>query len=145
MARLFFHFFAIYSNENLPISIQVVPKWVHNFAQYQMNLENIANISTFCFLSPVCVKNCVPTTGHFLKSIPGGTDNGMFLASIHCLNGIKSQVHTHGLPCRATPWRVLRGSTTWGWSVARALPSSFSHCRRSRPTNLIKKSNGEST
>ena len=48
MARLFFHFLAIYSNENLPISIQVVPKWVHNFAQYQMNLENIANISTFC-------------------------------------------------------------------------------------------------
>ena len=56
MARLFFHYLAIYSNEILPIRIQVVPKWVHNFAQYQMILENIAKVAkirqiwSYCYL-----------------------------------------------------------------------------------------------
>ena len=73
-----------------------------------------------------------------MDDIPGGTDRGMFLVSIHCLNGMRSQVQTQGLPCRATPCKVLSGITTWGWRLAKELPSSFSHCNRSSPMNLKK-------
>ena len=36
MTRLFFQYLAIFSNENLPKSTQIVPKWVENFAQNQI-------------------------------------------------------------------------------------------------------------
>ena len=39
MTRLCFQYLAIYSNENLPKSIQIVPKWDENFAQNQINLK----------------------------------------------------------------------------------------------------------
>ena len=42
MARLFFQYLAISNNKILSKSIQIVPKWVHNFAKYQINLKNIA-------------------------------------------------------------------------------------------------------
>ena len=42
MIRLCFQYLAVYSNENLPKSIQIVPKWVVNFAQNQINLKFIA-------------------------------------------------------------------------------------------------------
>ena len=48
VAILDFNYLAIYNNENMPQALpQVVPKWVRNFAHYQMNLENIAKTSTF--------------------------------------------------------------------------------------------------
>ena len=37
-AKLVFQYLAIYINENLPKIIQIVLKWVHNFAKYKMNL-----------------------------------------------------------------------------------------------------------
>ena len=40
--RLCFQYLVIFSNEILPKSIQIVPKWVENFAQNQINLEYIA-------------------------------------------------------------------------------------------------------
>ena len=42
MTRLCFQYLALYSNENLPKSIQTVPKWDENFAQNQINLKFIA-------------------------------------------------------------------------------------------------------
>ena len=42
MNRLCFQYLAIHSNENLPKSILIVPKWVKNFAQNQINLKYIA-------------------------------------------------------------------------------------------------------
>ena len=42
MIRLFFQDLAIYTNENLPKRIQIVPKWFHNFTKYQTNLYNFA-------------------------------------------------------------------------------------------------------
>ena len=42
MTRLCFQYLAIYSNEYLPKSIQIVPKWYENFAQNQMNIKYIA-------------------------------------------------------------------------------------------------------
>ena len=38
MVILFFQYLAIYNDENLPKSIQIAPKWVHNIAKYQINL-----------------------------------------------------------------------------------------------------------
>ena len=42
MNKLCFQYLAIFSNENVPNSIQIVPKWVENFAQNQINLKYIA-------------------------------------------------------------------------------------------------------
>ena len=42
VTRLYFQYLAIFSNENLPKSIPIVPKWVENFAQNQMILILIA-------------------------------------------------------------------------------------------------------
>ena len=42
MTRLCFQYLAIYTNENVPKSIQSVTKWVKNFAQNQINLKYIA-------------------------------------------------------------------------------------------------------
>ena len=39
VARLFFQYLAAYNNENLPKSIHIDTKWVHNFAKYQINLK----------------------------------------------------------------------------------------------------------
>ena len=39
MTRLCFQYLAIFSNKNLPKSIQIVPKWAENFAQSQINLK----------------------------------------------------------------------------------------------------------
>ena len=40
--RLCFQYLAIFSNENLLESIQIVPKWAENFAQNQINFKYIA-------------------------------------------------------------------------------------------------------
>ena len=40
--RLCFQYLAIFSNENLPKSKQIVPKWAENFAQNKINLKYIA-------------------------------------------------------------------------------------------------------
>ena len=42
MTKLCFKYLAIFINENVPNSIQIVPKWVENFAQNQINLKYIA-------------------------------------------------------------------------------------------------------
>ena len=42
MTKLYFQYLAIFSNENVPNSIQIVPKWVENFGQNQINLKYIA-------------------------------------------------------------------------------------------------------
>ena len=42
MTKLCFQYLSIFSNENVPNSIQIVPKWVENFAQNQINLKYIA-------------------------------------------------------------------------------------------------------
>ena len=42
MTKLCFQYLAIYKNENLPKNIQIVPKWVENFVQNQINLKYIA-------------------------------------------------------------------------------------------------------
>ena len=42
MNRLCFQYLAIFSNENLPKSIQIVPRWVEYFAQNQIILKLIA-------------------------------------------------------------------------------------------------------
>ena len=42
MTILCFQYLAIFSNENLPKSTQIVPYWVQNFAQKQINLKYIA-------------------------------------------------------------------------------------------------------
>ena len=39
---LCFQYLDIFSNENLPQSIQIVPKWAENFAQNKKNLKFIA-------------------------------------------------------------------------------------------------------
>ena len=41
-APMFFQYLAIYNDEFLPKSIQKIPKWVHNFTKYQINLWNVA-------------------------------------------------------------------------------------------------------
>ena len=38
MAKLVFQYLAIYNNENLPKIIEIDPKWVYNFAKYEINL-----------------------------------------------------------------------------------------------------------
>ena len=43
----FVQYLAIYNDEFLPKTMQKVPKWVHNFAKYQINLWNVAKISKF--------------------------------------------------------------------------------------------------
>ena len=47
MAILCFQYLAIYSNENLTKSVQIVPKWVKIFAQNQINLKYIAKVVEF--------------------------------------------------------------------------------------------------
>ena len=48
MAKLVFQYLAIHNNnENLPKSIQIVPKWVHNFDKYQKPLNKWAKVSQF--------------------------------------------------------------------------------------------------
>ena len=42
MTKLCFQYLAIFSNENTPNITQIVPKWVENFAQNQINLKYIA-------------------------------------------------------------------------------------------------------
>ena len=42
MTKLCFQYLAIFSTENVPNSIQIVSKWVENFAQNQINLKYIA-------------------------------------------------------------------------------------------------------
>ena len=42
MTRLCFQYLTIFGNENVPNSIQIVPKWAENFAQNQINLKYIA-------------------------------------------------------------------------------------------------------
>ena len=42
MTKLCFQYLAIFIAENVPNSIQIVPKWVENFAQDQINLKYIA-------------------------------------------------------------------------------------------------------
>ena len=42
MNKLYFQYLAIFSNENVPNSIQIVAKWVVNFTQKQINLKYIA-------------------------------------------------------------------------------------------------------
>ena len=42
MARLVFQYLAMHNNENLLKSIQIVPTGVHNFANYERNLINMA-------------------------------------------------------------------------------------------------------
>ena len=42
MTRLCFQYLAIYSNENFPKRIQIVPKWDENLAQNQIYLKYIA-------------------------------------------------------------------------------------------------------
>ena len=42
MIRLCFQYLFIYSNANFPKSKQIVPKWVENFAQNQINFKYIA-------------------------------------------------------------------------------------------------------
>ena len=54
MIRLCFQYLAIYSNLNLPKSIQIVSKWVENFAQNQMNLKYIAKVVEFCQIWSHC-------------------------------------------------------------------------------------------
>ena len=39
--QIVFQHLAIYNNENLPKSIQIIPKWVHNFAKYQRFLNSL--------------------------------------------------------------------------------------------------------
>ena len=41
MTKLYFQYLAIFSTENVPNGIQIVPKWVENFAQIQINLKYI--------------------------------------------------------------------------------------------------------
>ena len=41
MTKLCFKYLAIFINENVPNSIQIVPKWVENFVQNQINLKYI--------------------------------------------------------------------------------------------------------
>ena len=48
MAKLVFQYLAIYNNENLPKIIQIVSKWLHNFAKYEMNLKNMAKDFSIC-------------------------------------------------------------------------------------------------
>ena len=62
VTRLFFEDLAIYNKENLPKRIQIVPKWVHNFAKYQINLKDIAKdfklfakVAKFCQIWSRCV------------------------------------------------------------------------------------------
>ena len=47
MTKLCFQYLAIFSNEIVRNSIQIVPKWVENFAQKQINLKYIANVVEF--------------------------------------------------------------------------------------------------
>ena len=47
MTVLCFQYLAICSNENLPKSVQIVPKWVKTFAQSQINLKNVAKDFNF--------------------------------------------------------------------------------------------------
>ena len=42
MTKLCFQYLAIFRNENMPNSIQIVSKWAENFAQNQINLKYIA-------------------------------------------------------------------------------------------------------
>ena len=42
MTKLCFQYLTIFSNENVPNSTQIMPKWVVNFAQKQIDLENVA-------------------------------------------------------------------------------------------------------
>ena len=42
MTILCFQYLAIFSNGNLPKNTQIVPKWVQNFAQKQINHKYIA-------------------------------------------------------------------------------------------------------
>ena len=42
MAKLIIQYLAIYNNENLTKSIQIVPKWVHNFAKYEIFAEDFS-------------------------------------------------------------------------------------------------------
>ena len=44
MTKLCFQYLAIFSTENVPNSIQIVSKWVENFAQNQINLKYIAKV-----------------------------------------------------------------------------------------------------
>ena len=41
MTKLCFQYLAIFSYENVSNSIQIVPKWIENFAQNQINLKYI--------------------------------------------------------------------------------------------------------
>ena len=67
VTRLFFQRFAIYNNENLPESIQILPKCVDNFAKYQINLKILPEISKFLLKRQnfgksghtVCIDVCV--------------------------------------------------------------------------------------
>ena len=45
MSKLCFQYLAIFSNENVPNSIQIVSKWVENFAQNQINLKYLAKFA----------------------------------------------------------------------------------------------------
>ena len=47
ITNLCFQYLAIFSNEKAPNFIQIVPKWVENFAQNQINLKYIAIFKLF--------------------------------------------------------------------------------------------------
>ena len=50
MAKLVFQYLAIHNNENLPKSIQIVPKWAHNFAKYiPKTLKYMAKDIPICY------------------------------------------------------------------------------------------------
>ena len=78
MTRLFFNIWPFTKTEILPKSIsQKFPKWVHNFAKYQINLSNVAkdleifaNLAKFRQIWSLWLKYCKKRfTGLILECI----------------------------------------------------------------------------
>ena len=71
MVRWVFQYLAIYSNENVPKSIQIVSKWVHHFAKYQKygTLQSWVKITKFMLKWRNFAKS-----GHYCTYLPRKVD-----------------------------------------------------------------------
>ena len=90
MTKLCFQYLAIFSNENVPNSIQIVPKWVENFAQNQINLKYIAKVFLNICQSGGISPNLVTLVGHHLVHFWPNQLSGWIKKSLNFLEPIFS-------------------------------------------------------